>query len=500
MTSTEEAVADAAAIPQDLAEAATLALSEQPTFATLLDPSDTVWGGEDGPGRHVVIVAPDVAGVLDAGAGRFIPDDPEQVRLLLAERMAATIAGTPVAGGERDRVIDWTTLQIVDEAGGVLTASANTVADPAEGDAVHAVELSIDLDLQPAVSTEQLVSGGAFEEALDQAIEVRETQAAESEAAMQAAVAEAAAEVAEEAAAAETPVAEAPVAEEAAPAEEAAAPAVDAAYLGGYYGETVFPFDGNNFVLDWATWTHDQTTPDGTVGFTAHATATDGTTHDTYAWFDPAVGISIVRAEALPGEAAAGEAAAENAAPAVDAAYLGGYYGETVFPFDGNNFILDWTTWTHDQTTPDGTVGFTAHATATDGTTHDTYAWFDPAVGISIVRAEALAGAGAAAEPEPEPEAAPADPRAEFEALTGLLRDRWRSAGNRLEELNGKAYDVHGWVEGEPGCELVHQSFDGENHLAELGAHTADDSRPVTLQLRIRDAETVWADREDDRY
>jgi hypothetical protein len=400
MTSTEEAVADAAAIPQDLAEAATRALAEQPTFATLLDPGNTVWGGEDGPGRHVVIVAPDVAGVLDAGAGRFIPDDPEQVRLLLADRMAATVGGTPVAGGARDRVIDWTTLQLTDEAGGLLTATANTVADVGEGDAVHAVRLSIDLALQPTVATEELVSGGAFEEALDQAIEVREAQAAEAEAALEAAVAEAAAEVATDAAA--------PAAEE--PGEEPAEPA-----------------------------------------------------------------------------------------PAVDAAYLGGYYGESAFPFDGKAFVFDWTSWTHDQTTPDGTVGFTARATATDGSAHDTYAWFDPSAGISIVRAEALAGAGGAAAGEPA--SANVDPRAEFETvLTEQLRDRWRSVGNRLEELNGKTYDVHGWVDGEPGCELVHQSFDGENHLAELGAHTADDGRAVTVLLRIRDAETVWVDREDDRY
>ncbi|MEA5365223.1 hypothetical protein VA596_37225 [Amycolatopsis sp., V23-08] len=464
MTSTEEAVADdPAVLPPDLSEAAATALREQPTFAALLDPSDTTWT-EEGPGRYAVLVAPDVAGVLDAAAGRFVPDDPEQVRLLLAERMAATVGETPVAGGAGDRVVDWTTLRITDEAGGVLTATANTVADAADGDAVHAVQLSIDLALQPAVVTEQLVAGGAFEAALDEAIEVREAQAAEAEAA-----------VAEEAPAVE------------------AAPAVDAAYLGGYYGESAFPFDGNNFVFDWTTWTHDQTTPDGTVGFTAHVTATDGTTHDTYAWFDPAVGISIVRAEPLAGaEALAG---AEEAAPAIDAAYLGGYYGTSSFPFDGNNFVFDWTTWTHDQTTPDGTVGFTARATATDGTTHDTYAWFDPAVGISIVRAEALAGAATPAADEPV-----ADPRAEFESLTGQLRDRWRSAGNRLEELNGKAYDVHGWVEGEPGCELVHQSFDGECHLAELGAHTDGDARPVTVLLRIRDAETVWVDREDDRY
>jgi hypothetical protein len=487
MTSTEEAVAgDAGVLPQELSEAAATALREQPTFATLLDASDTTWAGEDGPGRYVVLVAPDVAGVLDASAGRFIPDDPEQVRLLLAERMAATVGGTPVAGGARDRVLDWTTLQITGEAGGVLTATANTVADAGDGDAVHAVQLSLDLALQPTVLTELLVSGGAFEEALDQAIEVREAQAAEAGAALEAAVAEAAVEVAADAAGTEDAgTGDAPAAEE-------PAPAVDAAYLGGYYGESAFPFDGNSFVFDWASWTHDQTTPDGTVGFTARATTGDGAAYDTYAWFDPSTGISIVRAEALATEGAA--------APAVDAAYLGGYYGTSAFPFDGNDFVFDWASWTHDQTTPDGTVGFTARATTGDGAAYDTYAWFDPSTGISIVRAEALAGAGGgAAAGEPEP--APVDPRVEFETvLAGQLRDRWRSAGNRLEELNGQAYDVHGWVDGEPGCELVHQSFDGENHLAELGAHTAGDARPVTVLLRIRDAETVWADREDDRY
>jgi hypothetical protein len=389
MTSTEEAM-DTAAMSQ-LAEAAQEAQRQQPTFGTLLDPTDALWGGEETPGRHSLVLNNEVPGILDVSAARFIPEFPEQIEELLIARMQRDMAGAAVPGPAGERVVDWATLEILQEGNGILTASATSVADAADGDAVYLLQVVFDNELQPSVAEEQMISGGTFVE-----------------------------DIAEELAATKSTV-------------------------------------------------------------------------------DTVANMSTVDDQVAPAEP---EPAAKPTG--VTAEYLGGYYGSTPFAFGGQNFVLDWQTYKADQTTPEGLVGFTATALASDGNTYDTYAWFDPTTGISVARAEPATAESAseAAAAGEEPQAAEFDPARHFETvLADELRDRWKMAGDRLDEVGGQHYDVKGLLDGEPGCALEYREFDGEQYFADLGAHTeSDDRQPVTCRLRIRDAETVWVEREETRY
>ena len=492
MTSVEEVTAPSE-LPQEeleaLVEATQRAHAEHPVFR-LLDPENATWHQLDGPGLHVMTLM-GIHGVFDVPNATFTADDPELVRAIVVEQLGALVGDTPVVGGARPRSVDWTTLQLGGEADGVLSATATTIADPDDNDAVHQLDLAIDLELQPSVLAEELISGGPGPDS--------------------------------EGSADGTDGAAADHGGSAAPAAGSSGGFVGGGgiagpYLGAYYGDTEFPFDGKGFVIDWTTWATDQTTDEGLVGSPVEATS-DGASYQLYVWFDPKVGIQIVRATGTGSGDAPDEAAPSHG---ITAAYLGDYYGDSPLPFDGRGFVVDWTTWDPDQVTDEGMVG--SRATATDdGRAHDVYVWFDRAHGARIAEATATgdtdeaAAAGAAAAGADTAVGADADktdktddtdPRAHFDdVLTQQLRERWAGNGNKLVD-SGKEYDVSAWVNGEYGGELEFVSHDGAVYFATVtagidGAGTTDadgdgdEPRQVRCHLRIQDADSVTVESEE---
>lgn len=398
-----------------LQESIRTGFAQQPTLH-LLDVEQAEWFSLDGTLHEISFDS--VHGHFDTATARFVPDNPDDLRLLLVQKLLEVHGEAPLDAGGQQVTLSWETIQITAEDGGVIDATASTTAG-------EPVTLRIDLEWQVTVD---------------------------------------------------------PVA----PAAE-----INGDYLGGYYGETEFPFDGRGFVIDWATWQTDQTTDEGLVGAPVEATG-DGARFQLYAWFDPAVGIQIVRATALATVGADDSAdaadSADSGAPAhgITAGYLGDYYGETPLPFDGRAFVVDWTTWDPDQVTDEGMVGSRTTGTDEDGRPHELYVWFDATTGAQIAEATA----GVAAEQ--------LDPRTHFaDVLTAELRERWAGNGNKLVGSSGD-YDVSAWVNGDYGGELEYVSHDGTAYLATVTAATIEDEpRQVRCHLRVQDADTVTVESEE---
>ncbi len=442
---------DRAALVEALARCA----QTQPT-AHLLDlDGDVDWFGIDG-GRHFMQLG-GIDVLFDAAEARFAPLDPEPLRLLLAQRLreahgeAAFDLGNGSTAG-----LDWEQITIEGETDQLIVASAPTV--PAGGG--EAVRASVRVDTQWQVTVEPLpapaAEGGEGPQAAGPAGEDAAGGGAETAAEKEGAV-------------------------------------VDGAYLGGYYGDSEFPFEGRDFVLDWSTWDTDQTTEEGLVGSSVEAT-TGGRAHRLYVWFDPAVGIQIVQAEPTGPEpaGAAADGAPDEPAHGITAAYLGEYYGADPVEFEGRAFVVDWTSWDPDQVTDEGLVGSAATGTGDDGREYRLYAWFDPSVGVLIAQAEPVDGDEGGGEEAP-------DPREHFErVLLEDLRRTWAGNGNRLVDGFGKEYDVRAWIEGSSEHEPELLEVDGEQFVVVMRmATTEDEPREVRCTLRIRSAEDVLVESED---
>jgi hypothetical protein len=393
-----------------LQEAIRTGFAQQPTLH-LLDVEQAEWFSLDGTLHEISFDS--VHGHFDTATARFVPDDPEDLRQLLAQKLLEVHGDAPLDAGGQPVTLSWETVQITGEDNGLIAATATSTTG-------EQVMLSVDLDWQVTVD---------------------------------------------------------PVA----PAAQ-----IDGAYLGSYYGDTEFPFDGRTFVIDWATWETDQTTDEGLVGAPVEATG-DGARFALYAWFDPAVGIQVVRADPLGDAAAADPDAADAPDHGITATYLGDYYGDAALPFDGRAFVVDWTTWDPDQVTDDGMVGSRATGTDEDGRQHDLYVWFAAATGAQIAEATAAAEDDASAEDD-----GIGDPQAYFaEVLTEELRQRWKGNGNKLSGSSAD-YDVSAWVNGDYGGELEYVSHDGTAFHATVTAATIEDEpRQVLCHLRIQDADTL---------
>ncbi|MDI5976125.1 hypothetical protein [Amycolatopsis magusensis] len=431
---------------------ATLELvASRPTFG-LLDPEDAIWHGAEEPGRHLISIS-GVLGLLDVDQRSFTPvlDGEPAMRELLVERLTAVHGATPVPVTEPRYVVAWTSAEVQSEADGTLVVTAT--AAPLSGGPAAEVRISLDsafaiTDLTPAEDPAEDEASEATE-ATETAEAATETQA------------EATGNEAETPEDNDNPI--------------ATRSGITADYLSGHYGETPFPYLRRGLVVDWSTWQPDQATPEGLVGSWVEAGTALGGKYRAYAWFDPASGFSLAQADELE--------------PPDLGARLGEHYGESAFPFEGEHFVIDWTTWQVQPTPLDQPFGSALEATGGGGGKYALYAWFDPAAGVEIVRAEQLGA--------PEP-----DPSARFHGeLVPALRSAWESGGRRLAEAGGRSYDVGGWLDGEYGCELEFTGFREPYYHARLGAVAERDGQqvPVTCELRIQDAGAVWVDAEHDR-
>ncbi len=435
-----------------LSTASTQIWENQPTFR-LLDPQQAEWHALEGPGRHLLTVAPGVLGTLDVAANQFLPEDPEQLRELLVTALAARYPDGVVVG-EATRLLSWPTLVITAEDGGRLDLTLESVPDD-EG-ALHELDLTLDVELEVIGVVERLLAGPPEP---DPVVEDEDEGASEADAG------------------------------DAEPAAE-----INGDYLGSYYADSEFAFDGRGFVIDWTTWETDQTTGEGLVGAPVEATS-DGERFRLYAWFDPAVGIQVVEATPLASEGDADSASEDDSvgdgpAHGITASYLGDYYGDSPIVFDGRSFVVDWTSWDPDQVTDDGLVGSKATGTGDDGE-YELYIWFGPDTGAQIVDATALDSG----EEEPAEEI---DPQSHFDTvLADELRNRW-SANNNTLVGSSRDYDVSGCVNGESDSPLDFVSHDGTAFFATVVASTQDDEpQRVRCHLRVQDADNVTVESEE---
>jgi hypothetical protein len=76
--------------------------------------------------------------------------------------------------------------------------------------------------------------------------------------------------------------------------------------------------------------------------------------------------------------------------------------------------------------------------------------------------------------------------------LATQLRKRWTGNDNKFVDTAGRAFDVTGWINDEPGWTLVFSGYDDGAYLAVLAAWSLDDDpRRVRCALRVEDADTV---------
>lgn len=403
------------------------ATERQPTLHLFPASEELVWMGQDGD-RHL-LEAGGYTVILDTSTGVVEPVDPEAVRQLAILRLGEVHGeGAEFPAGERTVALDYTTLQLVAEADGTATATALTLPD----EAGESVEATLTIDLQWGVTVAPL--GARDAEAQDEA------------------------------------------------ADEA--PTIDGDYLGSYYGDSEFPFDGRGFVISWDTWEVDQTTEDGMVGGRCAATS-DGARYELYAYFSGETGIQVVQAT----PAGDGDAEGDETGSGITKEYLADYYGGDRIEFEGAGIVVDWDTWEPDQSTDDGLIGSPAKGTDDDGVENDLYLWFDPAEGIQIVSAEKVGG---------PPEAEEVDPREHFTAvLVPELREHWSRTDRVLRDTSGKEYDVSAWLDGDTDSEPEFENFDGESFYASMRMSTMDsDPRRVRCLLKVRDVEQVTVEDE----
>ncbi|MFC5291281.1 hypothetical protein ACFPM7_29885 [Actinokineospora guangxiensis] len=421
------------------------ASARQPTVHLLPGSEELVWAGKDGE-RHLLEVG-GYSVILDTATGVIEPVDQEAVRQLAILRLGEVHGeGAEFPAGERTVALDYSTLQFVAEADGIATATALTLPD----DTGESVQATLSIDLQWGVTLAPLSAPDS---------------------------------AAGEDAGGEEGTGDEGATEEAA-AEEGAgdeAPTIDGNYLGSYYGDSEFPFDGRGFVISWDTWEVDQTTEDGMVGGRCTATS-DGAQYELYAYFSGETGIQVVQATPT------GDGDPDEEGGGITKEYLAGYYGSDRIEFEGAGIVVDWDTWEPDQTTDEGLIGSPAKGTDDDGVENDLYLWFDPAEGIQIVSAEKVGGP---AEPEQ------VDPRLHFaEVLVPDLREHWSRTDRLLRDTSGKEYDVSAWLDGDYESEPEFEHFDGENFFLYMRMSTKDDARRVRCLLKVRDVEQITVEDE----
>ncbi|OLR92405.1 hypothetical protein [Actinokineospora bangkokensis] len=224
----------------------------------LLDPTKTEWQGLRAEGEHFVDVD-GVLGVLDLNRRAFLPDDLVLLTERLRERLAAALADTPLAVGDRTAVVDWGTVEIVEgqeQPSATIAATATSV--PEADEAFYRLTLLTDPEGGVQVTAHERV-GGAEEDAADGSAEG-----------------------------------------------SAEGGGVDGDYLNAYYGSDPLPFDGIGLVVDWSTWAPDQVADGGLIGSPVTGRDHEEREYDLYVWFGPETGAQIVSAE--PRAAAAGAA------------------------------------------------------------------------------------------------------------------------------------------------------------------------------------------------
>jgi hypothetical protein len=219
-------------------------------------------------------------------------------------------------------------------------------------------------------------------------------------------------------------------------------------------------------------------------------------------------------AEATDGEPAdtTGEAPDANEDPLVEATgedadaddsyidkdYLAQYYSNVEFPFDGREYIIDWSTWDRDQVTPDGLVGAQAKASTAAGGLYDIYVWFNPTEGPQIVRATELDAPEEDEDAEEEFDAAYmnqyyADAQFPFEGTYYVIDwDTWTpgertddgQVGSEVEAKTeeGGRYELYVWFGTESGVRVVRATeleapaAEAEEEPADEEAADADDA------------------------
>ncbi|MGQ0839852.1 hypothetical protein [Actinokineospora sp.] len=299
---------------------------EQPTVHLLPMEEEIGWHRSDGDQYFLSIGEYEV--IVNVANGSFEAVDPEQIRQLLVAKLDEVHGADAVFDvGGVSRSIDWTTVQVVQEAAGKAAATATTLPD-AEGETAE-VDLSIDLEFAVTIGS-------------------------------------------------------------AATAEEQAPPAViDGAYLAATYGNEEYVFDGRSFVIDWTQWNTDNTTDEGVVGSETKATS-DGETYDVYAWFVPGVGVEIVQATLAQPDGAAGDEPDGNEPDhGVTTAYLSEYYTDPI-EHDGHSITVDYSDWDNDVSVAEDMVGSEVSGVDENGVRYELYIWFSVEDGPKIVTATAL--------------------------------------------------------------------------------------------------------------